>query len=184
MNEQIRQIADRVRSLREIARLSAESCAQDLGIPLETYREYESGATDIPVSFLYQIAQKFQMELSSILTGEEPRLRIYSVTRRGQGVKVERYKDYDYQNLAFNFIDKKMEPFLITVEPGPESAPIPLNAHPGQEFEYLLEGSLRVVVDRHEVVLAAGDSIYFDSGHPHGIQALGGAPAKFVAVII
>jgi quercetin dioxygenase-like cupin family protein len=59
-----------------------------------------------------------------------------------------------------------------------------LNAHPGQEFEYLLEGSLRVVVDRHEVVLAAGDSIYFDSGHPHGIQALGGAPAKFVAVII
>ena len=184
MNEQIRQIADRVRSLREIARLSAESCAQDLGIPLETYREYESGATDIPVSFLYQIAQKFQMELSSILTGEEPRLRIYSVTRRGQGVKVERHKDYDYQNLAFNFIDKKMEPFLITVELGPESAPIPLNAHPGQEFEYLLEGSLRVVVDRHEVVLAAGDSIYFDSGHPHGIQALGGAPAKFVAVII
>ena len=184
MNEQIRQIADRVRSLREIARLSAESCAQDLGIPLETYREYESGATDIPVSFLYQIAQKFQMELSSILTGEEPRLRIYSVTRRGQGVKVERHRDYDYQNLAFNFIDKKMEPFLITVDPGPASAPIPVNAHPGQEFEYLLEGTLRVVVDRHEVVLAAGDSIYFDSGHPHGIQALGGVPAKFVAVII
>ena len=150
----------------------------------ETYREYESGATDIPVSFLYQVAQKFQTELSSILTGEEPRLRIYSVTRRGQGVKVERHKDYDYQNLAFNFIDKKMEPFLITVESGPESAPIPLNAHPGQEFEYLLEGTLRVVVDRHEVVLAAGDSIYFDSGHPHGIQALGGVPAKFVAVII
>ena len=184
MNEQIRQIADRIRSLREIARLSVESCAQDLAIPVETYREYESGAADIPVSFLYQIAQKFQMELSSILTGEEPRLRIYSVTRRGQGVKVERHKDYDYQNLAFNFIDKKMEPFLITVEPGPESAPIPLNAHPGQEFEYLLEGSLRVVIDRHEVVLTVGDSIYFDSGHPHGIQALGGAPAKFVAVII
>ena len=72
----------------------------------------------------------------------------------------------------------EMEPFLITVEPGPESAPIPLNAHPGQEFEYLLEGSLRVVVDRHEVVLAAGDSIYFDSGHPHGIQAIGGTPAN------
>ena len=39
MNEQIRQIADRIRSLREIARLSVESCAQDLAIPLETYRE-------------------------------------------------------------------------------------------------------------------------------------------------
>jgi mannose-6-phosphate isomerase-like protein (cupin superfamily) len=184
MNEQIRQIAERVRSLREIARLSIETCAQDLAIPSETYREYESGAIDIPVSFLYQIAHKFQVELSSILTGEEPRLRIYSVTRGGRGVKVERFKDYDYQSLAFNFIDKKMEPFLITVVPRPESAPIPLNSHPGQEFEYVLEGTLKIVVGGHEVVLSVGDSIYFDSSHPHGIKAVGNAPAKFVAVIL
>ena len=184
MNEQIRQIADRIRSLREIARLSVESCAQDLAIPLETYREYESGATDIPVSFLYQIAQKFQMELSSILTGEEPRLRIYSVTRRGQGVKVERHRDYDYQNLAFNFIDKKMEPFLITVESGPESAPIPLNAHPGQEFNYVLEGTVMVVVEGHELVLSPGDSIYFDARHGHGMKAVGGTPVRLLAVIL
>ena len=184
MNEQIRQIADRIRNLREIARLSVETCAQDLAIPLATYREYESGITDIPVSFLYQVAQKFQAELSSILTGEEPRLHIYSFTRGGRGVKVERRKDYNYQSLAFNFIDKKMEPFLITVEPRPETTPIPLNAHPGQEFQYLLEGTLRIVVGGHEVVLVAGDSIYFDSSHPHGIQAIGGAPAKSVAVIL
>jgi len=184
MNEQIRQIADRVRGLRDIARLSIETCAQDLAIPVETYREYESGATDIPVSFLYQIAQKFQVELSSILTGEEPRLRIYSVTRAGRGVKVERRKDYNYQSLAFNFIDKRMEPFLITVEPKPEATPVPLNSHPGQEFEYLLEGTLKVVVGGHQVVLAPGDSIYFDSRHPHGVMAVGGAPAKFVAVIL
>jgi mannose-6-phosphate isomerase-like protein (cupin superfamily) len=184
MNDKIRQIADRIRGLREIARLSVETCAQDLGILTETYREYESGAMDMPVSFLYQVAHKFQVELSSILTGEEPRLRIYSVTRGGRGVKVERRKDYDYQSLAFNFIDKKMEPFLITVEPRPEATPIPLNAHPGQEFQYLLEGTLKIVVGGHEVVLAAGDSIYFDSSHPHGIRAIGSAPAKSVAVIL
>ena len=184
MIEQIRQIAERIRGLREIAHLSVETCAQDLAIPVETYRQYESGAIDIPVSFLYQIAHKFQVELSSILTGEGPRLRIYSVTRNGKGVKVERRKDYGYQSLAFNFIDKKMEPFLITVEPSPASAPVPLNSHPGQEFEYLLEGTLKVVVGGHEVVLAAGDSIYFDSSHPHGVMAVGSAPAKFVAVIL
>ncbi len=183
MHEQIRQIADRIRGLREIARLSAETCAQDLAIPLETYRKYESGAMDIPVSFLYQIAQKFQVELSSILTGEEPRLRIYSVTRAGRGVKVERRKDYDYQSLAFNFLDKRMEPFLVTVDPNPGAAPVSLNAHPGQEFEYVLEGTLKVVVGGHEVVLAPGDAIYFDSSHAHGVVAIGG-PAKFVAVIL
>ncbi len=183
MNDQIRQIAERIRGLRDIARLSLETCARDLGIPVETYRQYESGAIDIPVSFLYQIAQKFQVELASILTGEEPRLRTYSVARAGKGVKVERRKDYGYQSLAFNFIDKRMEPFLITVDPRPEAEPVPLNAHPGQEFEYVLSGNLSVVVGGHAVSLAAGDSIFFDSSHPHGVKAVGGA-ARFVAVIL
>jgi transcriptional regulator with XRE-family HTH domain len=88
MNEQIRQIADRIRGLRDIAQLSLETCAQDLGIPADTYRRYESGEADIPASFLYQVAGKFHVELSSLLTGEEPRLRVYSVTRAGRGVKV------------------------------------------------------------------------------------------------
>lgn len=184
MTEQIRQIADRIRGLREIARLSAETCARELGIPIETYRSYESGEADIPASFLYQIAHKLNAEMSSLLTGEEPRLRVFCVTRGGRGVRVERRRDYDYQSLAYNFIEKKMEPFLITVHPRPDSDPIPLNSHPGQEFTYLLEGALRVVVEGHEVLLKPGDSIYFDSLHSHGMKAVGSAPARFLAVIL
>ena len=184
MNDQIRLIADRIRGLRDIAQLSVETCAQDLGIPVETYRRYESGETDIPASFLYQAAGKFHVEMSSLLTGEEPRLRVYSVTRAGRGVKVERRRDYGYQSLAFNFVDKKMQPFLITIEPRPESEPVPMNAHPGQEFNYMLEGTVLAVVDHHEVLLSPGDSIYFDARHGHGMKAVGGQPARFVAVIL
>ncbi|HEY9594151.1 MAG TPA: cupin domain-containing protein [Spirochaetia bacterium] len=184
MNEQIRQIADRIRGLRDIAQLSVETCAQELGIPVETYRRYEGGEADIPASFLYQVAGKFHVELSSLLTGEEPRLRVYSVTRAGRGVKVERRRDYDYQSLAFNFVDKRMEPFLITVEPRPESQPVPLNVHPGQEFNYVLSGTLMVVVEGHEVLLSPGDSIYFDARHAHGMKAVGNVPAQFLAVIL
>jgi len=184
MNEQIRQIADRIRGLRDIAQLSAETCAQDLGIPAETYRRYESGEADIPASFLYQVAGKFHVELSALLTGEEPRLRVYSVTRAGRGVKVDRRKDYGYQSLAFNFVDKGMEPFLITVEPRPETDPVPLNVHPGQEFNYVLQGTLMVVVEGHEILLSPGDSIYFDARHGHGMKAVGGASVRFLAVIL
>jgi mannose-6-phosphate isomerase-like protein (cupin superfamily) len=184
MNEQIRQIADRIRGLRDIAQLSTETCAQDLGIPADTYRKYESGEADIPASFLYQVAGKFHVEMSALLTGEEPRLRVYSVTRAGRGVKVARRREYGYQSLAFNFVDKGMEPFLITVEPRPDSETVPLNAHPGQEFNYVLEGSLMVVVEGHEVLLSPGDSIYFDARHGHGMKSVGGAPARFLAVIL
>ncbi len=184
MNEQIRQIADRIRGLRDIARLSVETCAQDLGIPAETYRSYESGQADIPASFLYQVAHKFHVDLTSLLTGEEPRLHVYAVTRAGKGVTVERRRDYGYQSLAHNFINRRMEPFFITVPSRSAADPIPLNAHPGQEFNYLLEGDLRVVVGGHEIQLSPGDSIYFDAMNPHGLKAQGGAPAKLIAVIL
>ena len=184
MNEQIRQIADRIRGLRDIARLSPETCAHDLGIPAETYRSYESGEADIPASFLYQVAGKFGVELSALLTGEEPRLRVYYVTRAGRGVKVDRRRDYDYQSLAFNFVDKAMQPFLITVEPRPGSEKVPMNAHPGQEFTYVLQGSVLAVIEDHEILLSPGDSIYFDARHGHGMNAAGGATARFLAVIL
>jgi mannose-6-phosphate isomerase-like protein (cupin superfamily) len=70
------------------------------------------------------------------------------------------------------------------VEPRPEGEPVPVNAHPGQEFNYLLEGTLSVVIDDHRVVLSPGDSIYFDSRHSHGMKAVGGSRARFLAVIL
>ncbi len=183
MNEQIRQIAQRIRGLREIARLSVQACAQDLGISPETWKCYEDGTADIPASFLYQVAGKFGVDLASLLTGEEPRLHVYTVTRAGRGVKVDRRRDYGYQSLAFNFVDRKMEPFLITVDPRPDTEPVPMNSHPGQEFTYVIEGKLKVVIDVHEVLLSPGDSLYFDARHGHGLKAVGGT-ARFVAVIL
>jgi quercetin dioxygenase-like cupin family protein len=59
-----------------------------------------------------------------------------------------------------------------------------LNNHPGQEFNYLLSGTLKFLLDGYEVTLYPGDSIYFDSGIDHGMIALNGEPAQFLAVIL
>lgn len=184
MEEQLKLIAERIKGLRDIFEVNAADLAKDLNLSLELYQGYENGTVDIPVGVLYRIAQRFNMELSTLLTGEEPRLHTYSLTRNGRGVSVERRKEYKYQNLAYNFIRKKAEPFLVTVDPGPENAPVHLNNHPGQEFDYLLEGTLKIVLGEKEIILNEGDSLYYDSNIDHGMQALNGKPAKFLAIII
>lgn len=184
MEEQIKQIAERIKGLRDICDLSLESMAKDLNIDIETYRGYEEGTSDIPISVLYQIAQHFNMEMAALLTGEEPRLHTYSLTRFEKGVSVERRKEYKYQSLASNFINKKCEPFLVSVGADSLDRPIAQNSHPGQEFDFLLEGSLKIKLGANEVILAPGDSIYYDSSVPHGMQALGGQPAKFLAIVL
>jgi quercetin dioxygenase-like cupin family protein len=183
MSEQIKLIASRIKELREISGLSIENIASDLHIGEEEYRIYESGETDIPVSFLYLIANKFNVELTAILTGEGPKLHTYQLVRNGSGVDVERIEHYKYQNLAYNFVGKKAEPFIVTVNPEEDDSPIHYNSHKGQEFNYVLEGTLKIVINGHPLILNPGDSLYFDSNAKHGMKALNGEQAKFIAII-
>jgi len=184
MNEQIQQIATRIKELREISEISVERFAKELGVESELLLSYESGNTDIPVGFLYKVAHFMGMELSSLLRGDEPKLHVYTVVRKGKGLNVDRRKQYKYENLAYNFIQKKAEPFVVIVDPVTSNSNIEFNSHPGQEFNYVLEGTLMIIVDGHEVVLNEGDSIYFDSGYKHAMIAMNGKVSKFLAVII
>ena len=183
MSEQIKQIAARINELREISGVSPETLAKDLEVSYETYRDYESGNTDIPVGFLYKMANKFNIELAAILTGDAPKLHSYSVVRKGKGIVIERRKQYKYQHLAYNFIHKKAEPFLVTVEPEAVDSPIQFNSHPGQEFNYVLEGTVKIIINGYELILNEGDSLFFDSNINHGMKALGNKPTKFLAII-
>lgn len=184
MSEQVKLIAMRLKDIREISGESIESLSRDLDISPELYAKYESGEVDIPVSFLFNVANRLGIELSSLLTGAEPKLKVYSLIRADKRLAVDRRKEYRYESLAYNFIDKKSEPFLVTVDYEGEDADISLNSHPGQEFNFVLEGTLKILINGHELILNEGDSLYFDSSYEHGMAALNGKPAKFIAVIL
>jgi len=183
MSQSIIQIAERVREVREISELTQNDAAQKLNISLETYIQYENTGMGIPISVLYEMARIFSVDLTELLTGKPPRLHNYCLVRDGEGVKVERYKGYDFQSLAFNFINKKVEPLLVTVEPE-ESKKISLVTHPGQEFNYILEGKIKVILGGNEIEMSKGDSVYFDPAIPHGQIALGGETARFLTIIL
>ncbi len=184
MSEQIKLIASRIKDLREISEISIQTLAAELQIPEQTYRSYESGDTDIPVSFLYQIANRFNVELAAILTGDAPKLHTYQLVRNGKGASVERREHYKYHNLANNFIGKKAEPFIVTVPADSGNSEVHFNSHKGQEFNYIIEGTLKIIINGHELIMEEGDSVYFDSTANHGMQALNGKEAKFLAIIL
>lgn len=184
MTEQIRLIAERLKGYREIAGISAETLAHELGVNISTYLEYEGGKIDIPVGFLIKVAQRFDIELSVLLSGDNPKLRMYSIVRKGHGLKVERRKQYKYENLAYNFINKKAEPFIVTADPATDETQIEYNSHPGQEFDYVLEGTLKVYIEGHEIILNEGDSVYFNSENRHAMKALNNKTARFIAVVL
>jgi quercetin dioxygenase-like cupin family protein/DNA-binding XRE family transcriptional regulator len=184
MQEQVRRIAARVRELRESAGVTVPQLAGELKVTEEEYRAFESGGADIPLGALCAIAARFGVELASVLTGEQPRLRVYSVVRAGSGPTVERRTEHRYESLAPNFVHKRAEPFLVTVDPAPPGGGARPGSHPGQEFLYLLEGELNVDVGGHEVRLHPGDALYLDAGASHTLRAAGPASARVLAVVL
>jgi quercetin dioxygenase-like cupin family protein/DNA-binding XRE family transcriptional regulator len=184
MTEQIKQIAERIKEIREISGTSAETLAGRLGISPETYHDFENGLTDIPVGIIFNISEIFNVEMSVLLGGDNPKLRIYGVVRNGKGLKLERRKQYRYESLAYNFIHKKAEPFMVTVNPGPENSMMEFNSHPGQEFNYVIKGTMKTIIDGHEIILNEGDSIFFNSGYKHAMKAMNDEEVKFLAIVL
>ncbi len=184
MNEQIKQIAERLRGLREVLELTAEDVAKACEFSVEEYRHAESGNADISVSMLQKIARKYGVEMDALMFGEEPKMSSYFLTRSGMGTSIERTKAYKYQSLAAGFMNRKADPFIVTVEPKDDSAPLHYNSHTGQEFNIVISGRMLMNINGKELILNEGDSIYFDSKQPHGMKALDGKSVKFLAVIV
>jgi len=183
MNEEIRQIAERLKGLRDVLELSVEDVAGACGITPAQYLELESGTVDISVSVLHRMSQAYGVELTTLMFGDEPKMSAYFVTRKGKGVSVERTKAYKYQSLGAGFSKRKADPFMVTVHPKPDDEPVYQNSHAGQEFNYVISGCLLIQINGKDIILEEGDSIYFNSELPHGMKALNGNEVKFLAII-
>lgn len=175
-------IADRLRELRDSSGETIEAASDKTGISRDVLAAYEAGSIDVPISALYSIAIHFGVGLTDLLTGKSPNLQHFCVVREGKGPEIERYPGYRFQSLGFDFANRKFEPLLVTLDPE-ENPKISLVTHPGQEFNLVLSGRIRVILGGHTVDLAKGDSIYFDPQLPHGQLALDDTPAVFLTVI-
>jgi transcriptional regulator with XRE-family HTH domain len=183
MSEQIRAIAGRLAALREIMGISQEDMAQTLGVSADEYHAYENGERDFAFSFLFGCANRLGVDIVDLLTGDSPKLRSFSLVRRGEGLDIDRRKEYKYQHLAFFFKDKRAEPFLVRITPEDNTA-LHLNTHEGQEFNYILSGSMRMQIDGVPFVANEGDAIYYDAQKPHGMMANGDSACEFLAIIV
>ena len=183
MEQAYKDIAPRLRGLRDALDLTVEELAAKSGVDAVLIRTYEAGETEIPLGFLMKVAHCCNVDLTVLISGLEPHLHGHSLVRRGEGLSVERRRDYDYKSLAYRFSGRKMEPFLITVPPK-EPSGLTMNAHSGQEFIHVQEGRLELRLGEDVLELSPGDSLYFDSQTPHALRGLDGKPAVFLDVIL
>ncbi len=182
----IKEMAGRIRELREIVGLSVEDMAIKTDITVEEYLQCENGESDLNFAFIYRCALAFNVDVTDIIEGSSPKLKSYTVTRAGAGQKIEQAHGMVYYNLASAFKNRIAEPLYVKSEYDPEAErrDIELTTHNGQECDIIIQGHLKVQVGSHSVVLGPGDSIYYDSSTPHGMIAVDGQDCLFYAIVL
>ena len=174
MENQVAQIAERIKGMRLIMELTIEEMARITDTTVEEYTAAENGQSDFSFTFLYKCAKTFGIDLAELLTGEAPHLSL------------ERRQGFKYQHLASFFKDKAAEPFFVTAkyDPAQDSNSIELSTHEGEEFDYILKGTLIFRYEDHIEVLHEGDAVYYNSGRGHGMIAADSADCDFLAIIL
>jgi len=182
----IKEMAGRIKELREIEGLSIEQMAVKTGVTQAEYLACESGRSDLNFAFIYRCANALNVNVTEIIEGISPKLKSYTVTRYGAGQEIANAHGMTYYNLAYAFQKRIAEPLYVrsTYREDAEKNGIELTTHAGQECDIVVEGHLLVQIGDHKEVLGPGDTIYFDSNTPHGMIATHGRDCVFYAIVL
>ena len=180
------EMAARIKEMREIVGYTPAQMAALVETSEEQYRKVEQGEVDPPFTFLHKCALAFGVDITALLEGQSATLSSYLVTRKGRGVVTAKESGIVIQNMAAMFQNRLATPYYCTYEYDEklQSAPIHTTTHAGQEFDLVLDGSMKIKVGEHVETLNAGDSIMYKSSTPHGMIAVGGRSVTFLAMIM
>ncbi len=182
----IKEMAQRIRELREIEGYTYEEMAQKTGISESEYVKCENGEADLNFAFIYRCAAALRVNVTDIIEGISPNLKSYNVTRAGAGQQIAKAHGMVYYNLAYAFKNRIAEPLYVVsaYDEEAQNKDIELTTHTGQECDIVIEGNLMVQIGDHKEVLGPGDSIYYNSDTPHGMIAVNGKDCKFYAIVL
>ncbi len=186
INLKIKEMAQRIRELREIENYSLEDMAEKTGVSVEEYEKCENGDNDLNFAFIYRCASALRVNVTDIIEGYSPNLKSYTVTRAGAGQQIAKAHGMTYFNLAYAFKNRIAEPLFVrsVYDESAQNKDIELTTHSGQECDIVVEGHLMVQVGEHKEVLGPGDSIYYNSDTPHGMIAVNGKDCTFYAIVL
>jgi len=181
-----RQVAERIRELREANGFTPEEMASRTDLSLEEYLQHEGGNRNLNIAFLYRCTLILGVDMGDLLEGHSPKLRSYALTRKGDGQRIEEAHGMIGYNLAAGFRNRIALPLYMELKYREDwdTRPIEVTTHAGQECDIVIRGHMKIQIGGHTEVLHPGDCIYYDSSVPHGMIAVEGEDCAFYAIVL
>lgn len=170
-------IGKRLKKLRQQKKITLKQLANDTGLAADYISRLEKGEIMPPVSVLLQLSKAFEID-SSLLFKEE---KTEAEKQKDEDHK-KRTESYVYETLTPDAKNKFLKAFRVFVDPLSEHKGVSYQ-HPGEEFVYVLQGSIEVLVGENRNVLGPHEALHFNSGIVHRLRNLGAERAELLVVL-
>jgi len=180
-------IAEKIKSLRQEKGLNQQTLAVRAGLTRSYISLLESGKKAPAVATLAKIAAALGVRVGSLFEDDEafsnPTIVPVHKDEIKKLVQFDRndFSTYFYIPLAIEKHKKIMDPFLIRVFP--EKKNTQMFVHTGEEFNYVLEGTLKFTYGDEDLIFTEGECFYCNSSIPHNMEALNNRPVCLLSVV-
>ena len=132
------------------------------------------------ISTLYKLSSVLGVNIGDFFDSEKDSPRIV-ISRENDRVPISNNTSfgYGYEAMATEKKDKIMDPFYVKVSPGRKKTEF---VHKGEEFMFVMEGTLKLTYGPKEHILKKGDSVYIDSSTAHKLESADKKPVYVLSI--
>ena len=180
-------VTEKIKNLCAAKKISAEELAEGSGLTVPQVKRILEEERIPSLASIIKIARALGVRPGTFLDDSEAMGPV--VTRHTKNFPTVTFTSHltddhshmDFASLAAKKAGRNMEPFLIEIRPikGEKS----FSSHEGEEFLYVLEGTLVVYYGKETYELHPGDSIYYDSIVDHLVTAGDNSTATILGVV-
>jgi len=184
-------IGPKIKGLRQQKRLPLQELSELTTLSKPLLSQIENQQVIPPLATLLKIARGLKVDIHFFFADADNSQK-YVMTRR-EDIRVDEkifrpdanevVRPYIYHSLAHGLRHKHMEPFLVEFENREWDDSLFFKHEGDEEFVYVTAGELNFHYKDEVLRMRSGDSIYYDSGQPHGWVSVGDAKASAVAVM-
>ena len=181
---EVEAVGARIRSLRQEKGVSLEDLSRLTGFETAFLADVEAGRAQPQLGAMIRLSKALDSAFGRLVSGTGTQL--YSITRRHERRAVSRSTSaagsktaYAYKSLAPDVKGRHMEALMVQLTAAAERE---VSIHDGEEFIFVLEGTVALEIGSDRFEIEPGDSAYYLSTTPHFITAKAGT-ATILAVL-
>jgi transcriptional regulator with XRE-family HTH domain len=158
------EIGQKMKELREARKLNVKQLAELVECTPSLISQLERGKADPSISMLKKIAKALNVNIVDFFMTEVNYGDVVTKPRDRVDIQLKRW-DAKIQSLVQSVVNKKMQPFYTVIKPGGGSHG--MYSHEGEEFGFIVQGELELMINDKIHKVRANESFYFSSQIPH-----------------